>query len=1393
MMRTSAITKPVLLPESKSLPTFDSKLHAVVAKTSSGGYEVRSASQEEAQVFSSTGQLEETRLSSVSPEVTAQSQPAFPAFVESLGSEGKENGQFAHPADAAVDSKGDLWVVDKNNNRVEEFNEAGEFVRSAGSYGSGAGQLSSPAGVAMDSSGNVDVTDTTNNRVVRFNEKGEFVSTIGANVNKTKVESGGTLAEKNHCTATSGNVCQAGTSGSVEGLMSEPIGITTTAGGNFLVVEKANNRVEKFNTSGELLAKFGSTGSEAGQLKEPTAIASSSIGGGYFWVADTGNNRIEEWTTSYAFVRAVGKEGTGEAQFKQPAAIEADAEGNVYVGDQGNERIQELSKSGDFVTRFGSEGQFSFDAPMGIVLDSTGDLWVTDSERDVVQKWLTGSLLFTSSHLGSNGTGNGQFAHPADAAVDSKGNLWALDRGNNRIEEFNEKGEYATSVGSQGSTGGKLSSPAGLAIDPSGNLWVADTANNRVEEFNEKGEFVITFGREVNKTKVEAKGTEAEKNVCTAASGNICQAGVTGSAGGQFKAPQGIAATSGGNLWIADTGNSRLEKFGPSGNLINNISSEGTEAGKLKEPGAISMGPEGSIWVADTANNRIDEWSSSLAFVQQFGSEGAGNGQFKRPAALDLDSSGNVWVGDQNNERLQEFTSAGQYVAQLGGSATQFSFSSPMGLSADGKGNIWVTDPEHNRVERFPTSQFADPLITEVPTVDYTYSSGLLSEMDLEESEGDPSMSLTNSSGLTTGVSSEAGSASYSYSSGNLTSEKDPEGETKYERDASNRLTKITLPNGTWASIVYDSSSRATEVTVKPAGKEEKTTHLWYGLEPRETKVWGGGEPEVIYSVTEDGSVFKWAYAEIPPTIEEPSGSLWSSRGKEVEKSKAQTLVVNASSSSEISSIKIVANGNAVVEETTCEDNSVPPAHNCDKPPALEWTTSPSEHAAGQLDLEIIATDFNGNSSAKSFYVTMPQEEEAESSEFEPPTFESTKLFREEYGLDRSKSLTQPELNKLVLELLYEWEVGNSTAVAAVNSWGVPMRAAELGEMEYRREYMNRAAEVIPLWAEEHAAESYGGFYVDDRAGGIIYVGFTENQQSLVESLKQDSRLINPGAIHEFPTPPTRSWHNLETTIPSVESALTVEGVIGQVTSIGVASSGSLIRVGSTSPSVVTEAIQRQLGVSAPIVVEAGSPLVTFASRYEARGPIVAGAGLVGANGHACTAGYSARAGTGKQNRGQEQYLYFILTAGHCFPNGTVVGRATSRNGEGIIIGKMRRNGFNSHPASDGGGVLVDENLRSHSVLNGDPLEAQPIQGDQPPQVGRKVCWSGERSGHHCGMVKFHTQMYEESTPIIVYVVAGLSMTGDSGGPVWDPETHKAVGLITGGTPEFGKCWKKIW
>jgi len=1400
MTQTGKITSAVTIPQYLSQSTFSSKLRALITKTV-GGYEVAPTTSEEVSVFNNTGRVEEVVLGDDAP---VEFEPEeSPIYATSVGASGSGIGQLKDPTDAVIASNGNVWIVDQGNHRVVVFNEAGDFVREMGGFGTTGGKLNKPSAIVIDSVGTVDVTDTGNNRVAQYYGNGAFIQVIGANVNKTKVEAGAPAAERNRCTAASGDVCQAGTAGSGDGQMAEPIGITTNLGQSFYVVERANNRVEKFSTQGEFLAKFGGLGSGDGQLKEPTAI---SYNGSLIWVADTGNNRIEAWTTSFAYSRRYGKEGSGQVEFKKPVAIEADAEGNVYVGDTGNKRVQQITRGGDFITQFGS-GEFEFGNPGGITLDSHGSLWLTDTTKDQVQQWLTGSFLYASSRIGSHGTGNGQLIHPGDVALDGKGNVWALDTGNNRLEKFNEKGEFVQAVGAKGGAAGQLNAPSALAIDPSGNLWVADTANNRIEKFNEKGEFVLTFGRDVNKTKVEAAASEAERNLCTAASGHVCQAGLIGSTNGQLKGPQGIAATSGGSLWIADTGNNRLKKFGPTGSLLNLLSSEGSEAAKVKEPTAIAMAPDGSIWVADSGNNRIEAWNSSLVFIRQFGSEGSGNGQFKRPAALDVDSAGNFWVGDQNNSRIQQFNSSGEYVSKFGNPET-FRFSSPMGLVTDGKGTLWVTDTDHNRLQRrtVPTgagipggadvgvAPYFDP-----PVVDYEYSEGKLTELQVEDEatkSEDPSLEMSLSSGLVTEVASEEeGDTTYGYETGKLRAVGGIDGETKYGYDASSRLNSVTLPNGTIATITYDSTSRATSVKVDPAGPETaKTTNFFYSAEPRRTTVWGGGNAEITYDIGEDGSVLKWAWAETPPTIASISGSLWSKKGQEIE-NKDHTLFVTGSSAHQIASIRIVANGDSVVAETTCEDPAEPPSHICDQPAPLEWITHPSEHAPGRMDLEVVVTDFLGHQTAERFFVVVPQQPPPGPETVERPNFKSIKNFREAYGLDRNNPRSPAQLNELILELLYEWEGRDDTAMTAVENFGVPMRAPELAEMEWRRTYVNRAAEVIPQWAEEHAASTYGGFYIDERAGGVVYVGFTQNQAASVEALKQDQRLLSPSQIAEFPTPPKKSVSNLEATASSVINALASDAATKQVTSsVHVAERGDLIQVGATDPATVESFLATQFGAGAPITVSYQPHLADGAGRYPNTGPVVAGAALIGAEGKPCTAGYGTRAPQGEQ-RGETLYKYFTLTAGHCYGLGVSVGRQLGKDAvKGIYIGQVRRSGFADAGlgVTDGAGILIDEALGSHSVLNGSPLEAQPIQGAQKAREKKHVCWSGVVGGKQCGKVLFHTEGFFASGYIkAVYVVEGITIQGDSGGPVWDPETHKAVGLITGPSSEAGgSCWE---
>jgi streptogramin lyase len=275
--------------------------------------------------------------------------------------------------------------------------------------------------------------------------------------------------------------------------------------------------------------------------------------------------------------------------------------------------------------------------------------------------------------VGSYGSGNGQFSHPSGVTLDPEGDLWVADQGNDRIQKFNEAGEYVSQIGSSGSGNGQFASPKAIAIDAEGNLWVADSGHGRLEQFDDEGKFIKAVGS-------------------------------PGSSNGHFSGPEDIAIDAEGNLWVADTYNYRIQKLDDEGEFIEVVSPGGLGA---IEPTGIDAGPAGKVWVTDWAHNRVVALSEAGALVSQFGSGGSGNGEFSHPDGIDVDSEGNVWVGDEGHGRVQKFNEKGEYLDQFGSVGSgegEFSFSYPFGIVADSGASIWIADSSNNRVQKWSTS-----------------------------------------------------------------------------------------------------------------------------------------------------------------------------------------------------------------------------------------------------------------------------------------------------------------------------------------------------------------------------------------------------------------------------------------------------------------------------------------------------------------------------------------------------------------------------------------------------------------------------------------------------------------------------------------------------------------
>lgn len=467
----------------------------------------------------------------------------------------------------------------------------------------------------------------------------------------------------------------------------------------------------------------------------------------------------------------------------------------------------------------------------GTALPPTQTVYNKDTGMPVEQKLTCESECSAgfgyASAFGEAGSATGQFNHPADLAIDAKGNLWVADKANNRIEQFAEGGGSPKAFGSSGSTGGKLSAPSGIAIDSGGNVWVTDTANTRVEEFNEKGEFLATFGTNVNKTKVESGGTQAEKNLCTAASKNVCQAGTAGSLEGQMKEPVGIATSSGGNIYVVEKGNGRVEKFSPSGELLAKFGGPGAGTGQFKEPSSIAVAPDASVWVADAGNNRVQHWSSTFTLLGTYGKEGTANGEFKHPDAIEADSAGNVLVADQGNSRVQKLSEGGTFIARFGASEPgpgQFGFSDPVGIAVNAKGNVWITDPGHNQIQKWvPQAAFdSQAVVTAYDKLGrpekYTDADGNTSEVTYDllgrpiktwDGKGTQTFGYDETSGLLVAMEDSA--------AGLFTA--------VYNADGA--MTERGLPNGLVAKTTFDEAGQPTKLTyTKVTSCSEKCTWL---------------------------------------------------------------------------------------------------------------------------------------------------------------------------------------------------------------------------------------------------------------------------------------------------------------------------------------------------------------------------------------------------------------------------------------------------------------------------------------------------------------------------------------------------------------------------------------
>jgi len=1028
--------------------------------------------------------------------------------------------------------------------------------------------------------------------------------------------------------------------------------------------------------------------------------------------------------------------GNGEAE------LEFDAQGRV------DEMRADSSAAVDYAYEEGILSQLSIEDPATAIVDP--------EELTPPPTRIAPQISHVLS-LGTSGQGDGQLDAPADVAVDSQGNLWVLDRANNRVEKFSPSGQFLAKFGGLGSGDGQFKQPTALAIDPAGNLWVVDQGNYRVQKFGPGGQFLSKFGSE-------------------------------GFAAGKLMVPNGIAIGVDGTIWVSDP--FKVQRFTPAGEFIERVGTSGSAPGQISGSQGLAVDSSGNVYVAEITNDRISVFDKDGDYLRQFGSAGTGPGQFTDPTEVEVDEGGNVWVGDAQTDRVQLFNSAGEHIASFGSSgsgAGQFGFDPWMGIASDGQGRVWISDPDNDRVQMWLAGHYS-------------------SSPEGAPKEDDPKVEVEATAGLVESVEgAEAGTLTYAHDGDLLTAVNGPDGETTYQYDSAGRMTRVVLPNGTWAQIEYGSTDgRVKKVTVDPAGAPAaKATSFTYKDQPRSTTVILPEAPALTYDIGNDGSILKWQNALKPPEFEVISGSLYDVENKETAGAIAvgeYNLVVKAYSEEGIASIQVYANGDQLISEKDCPQVYEEPTA-CKKLPD-EWVTYTGNHAPGILNLEMVIEDRIGQVASKRFWVNIPYTPPPPPDQSTTPRFAEVLQFREEHGLDLDLDPVQNELeiNDRVFDTINDWIQGDPVAEASRERWGVPLRAPEVAELDYRLEHLPRLGTAIQGWAQEHANSSFAGYYLDERAGGLIRVGFTSDQATRVTEIVQSGLLSASSRVVGFTTEPKSSLAILES-LKSEIVAAAGSYPNGAITRVAIDVKANVLQVGSTNVSLAASLLAGDFGASAPLVVFGSPTPEPRAGRYRVKGPMMAGDNVwtkePSEAEYGCTAGFGAFDRAAEPITGRPVWRMFFLTAAHCaleIPGSisyrtSVPGEAGKKQRQ--KLGSIKRTGWDANPSN------LDLDIEAVRFEGVSGIEPRRIYGEVAPvdvtgvglvQVGTRVCFSGVTtdelfpSGVKCGPVFDLESFSLEGHAAVEWCFDRRSIEGDSGGPVWIEGTGTAVGILSSGT-----------
>ncbi len=567
--------------------------------------------------------------------------------------------------------------------------------------------LNNPTAVVSDKSGNVYIALSGAHQIVRIDSGGLIRLVAGTGLAGTGGDGGP----------------------ATQAQLSQPSGMVLDAYGNLYVADSQTHRIRKIDTSG-IITTYAGNGKAAyagdggpanlASLKSPNAMAFDRNGN--MLVADTGNHEIRIITpdgTINPFAGDATRSSGGDdgpaigAGLDTPAGIAVDANNNVYIADTNNEVIRMVTPDGTIslfagkaLAAYRGDGSDAlkayFNTPTTLSFDSKGNLYILDLGNDRIRRITTDGIINSYAGTGLRGaSGDGGIAKAANIAaagifIDNRDNLLIADGTNNRVRIVTPgDGVIDTLAGV-----GLISyNPRGIVVD--GNIiYFSDTSNHRVRRFN--------------------LGTGQIDLVAGSGFGGFAGDGADALAA-SLNSPRGLAMDAQKNLYIADSANNRIRRITSEG-FINTIVGDGTSAttgdgglatvAQINNPYDVAIDAGGSVYILERLGHVIRKATvgGNITTIAGTGTPGTNDSEtgvalqqnLNYAQALAVDRQGNLLVADTNNDRVRMITTDGNIKTIAGtadndfygdgGPANAAALRGPTGVAVDAAGNIYISD-----------------------------------------------------------------------------------------------------------------------------------------------------------------------------------------------------------------------------------------------------------------------------------------------------------------------------------------------------------------------------------------------------------------------------------------------------------------------------------------------------------------------------------------------------------------------------------------------------------------------------------------------------------------------------------------------------------------------------